>query len=117
MLTEREQRTLREIERGLSADAPDLVATMRARRLRRPTQGVRLTYDAVAVIAALSAIACFVLGVVGAGLVAALFAAAVVQVRCLRFPPRADPGDQRPGRRRRGPGWRSGRGHSDGVAL
>ena len=117
MLTEREQRTLREIELRLSADAPDLAAKMRDRRTRQPMQGVRLTHDVVAVIAALSAIGCFALGVIGGGLVAALFAAVVVQVRVLRFPAQADAGGTRPGRRPGGPGWRSGHGRSDGAAL
>jgi hypothetical protein len=115
MLTEREQRTLREIELRLSADAPDLAAKMRDRRTRQPVHGVRLAHDLVAVVAALSAIGCFAVGVIGAGLVAALFAAVVVQVRVLRFPPQADAGGTGPGRRRRGPGWRSGHGSSDGV--
>lgn len=115
MLTEREQRTLREIELRLSADAPDLAAKMRDRRTRQPMQGVRLAHDVVAVIAALSAIGCFAVGVIGGGLVAALFAAVVVQVRVLRFPPQPDGGDTLPGRRRRGPGWRSGHGRTDGA--
>jgi len=111
MLTDRERRTLREIERGLSLDAPDLAEMMRTRRVRRSVNGARLAYDTVAVIAVLSAIGCLFLGVFGSAAVAALFAAVVVGVRRVRFAPKASGSGAAgrrfgrrwpPGRRRRG---------------
>ncbi|HEX4247791.1 MAG TPA: DUF3040 domain-containing protein [Pseudonocardia sp.] len=112
MLTDRERQTLREIERGLSVDAPALAHLMRTRRVRRSVNWVRLTYDAVAAVAVLSAVGCVLLGVVGSAAVAALFAAVVLGARHLRFAPKAG-GSRRPGRRP-GPGWRQGRGRPGG---
>lgn len=112
MLTDRERRTLREIERGLSVDAPDLAELMRTRRVRRSVNWPRLAYDVVAAVAVLSAVGCLLLGVGGSAAVAALFASVVIAVRYLRFTAQPD-GPRRPGRRP-GPGWPLGRGRPGG---
>jgi len=112
MLTDRERRTLREIERGLSVESPALAELMRTRRVKRSVNWTRLAYDAVAAVAVLSSVGCLLLGVLGSAAVAALFASVVLGVRYLRFAPKSG-GSGAPGRRS-GPGWRSGRGRPGG---
>jgi hypothetical protein len=112
MLTDRERRTLREIERGLAVDAPGLAEMMRTRRMRRTVNWPRLAYDAVAAVAVLAAVGCALLGVLGSAAVAALFASVVITVRYLRFAPTA--GGPTTPRRRPGPDWRSGGGRPGG---
>jgi hypothetical protein len=84
MLSERERRTLEQIERGLTVDSPEL-----AHQMRRPTgwpvRRIRLAHDVVAVVAALLAVVCLLAGAWLAGTVAALFAMDVVLVRYLRY--------------------------------
>ncbi|WP_084210531.1 DUF3040 domain-containing protein [Pseudonocardia acaciae] len=98
VLSEREQQALDEIERGISSDDPRLAAALRRSRVSRQAWWTRLVHDMVIVFSAMLAILCVVLGQVGAGFVAGLFAAVVVVVRRRRFPARA-------GSPRRRPSW------------
>lgn len=88
VLSEREQQALREIERAISTDDPRLASALRRSRLSTSAWWTRLVHDAVAVFAALLAVLCVVLGEVGPGFAAGLFAAIVFTVRRRRFPPR-----------------------------
>ena len=85
MLSEPERQALREIERELSAEAPELAARLVKDLPRRPSRGDRLAHDAVAILAAVLAILCFALDVFLAGLVSTLFALDVLLIRYLRF--------------------------------
>jgi hypothetical protein len=95
MLSEPERQALREIERELSAEAPELAARMVKNLPRRPSRADRLAHDVVAVLAAVLAILCFALDVFVAGLVSTLFALDVLLVRYLRFSQASDRGSAR----------------------
>jgi hypothetical protein len=95
MLSEPERQALREIERELSAEAPELAARMVKNLPRRPSRADRLAHDVVAVLAAVLAILCFALDVFVAGLVSTLFALDVLLVRYLRFSQPTDRGSAR----------------------
>ena len=88
MLSEREIRALQKIEQQISEEDPRFAATMR-RPL--PSRRYRLVfpYDAIIVVAALSAVLCLALSAVGSGVVAALLAAATFYLRPRHFSPRA----------------------------
>ena len=96
MLSEREQRTLEEIERGLTVESPELVHQMR-RPTGWPVRRIRLAHDVIAVVAALLAVVCLLSGAWLAGTVAVLFAMDVVLVRYLRYSTRRSPGGGLPG--------------------
>jgi len=85
MLSEPERQALREIERELSAEAPELAVRLVKDLPRQPSHAVRLAHDVVAVLAVVLAILCFALDVFVAGMVSALFAMDVLLVRYLRF--------------------------------
>ena len=97
MLSEREQQTLQEIERGLVLEAPELVNQMQAPP-QRPGRRVRAVHDVVAVVAVLLAVVCLLAGAWLAGTVATLFAMDVLLVRHLRYSVRAksDPNTEKP---------------------
>lgn len=88
MLNEAELNALREIERTLSADDPSLAAKLKSARVGRSVRRERLARDLIITLALLLALVCMISGQVGAGLVAALFAAVVLVLRCRRFRPR-----------------------------
>jgi hypothetical protein len=89
VLTERERRALQEIERQILADDPQFAASMQHPSNRADRWG-RCGYDAIIAVAALSAMLCLVLSLVGAGVVAALLAAATSYLRPRHRPPRPD---------------------------
>ena len=78
MLSEREARALRQIEQQLAADDPRLAATMSRALPGRPSLWPRNFQNPVIAAVLLSAVVCLVVGAVGAGLAAALFAGALV---------------------------------------
>ncbi|GAA5173044.1 hypothetical protein GCM10023321_73820 [Pseudonocardia eucalypti] len=86
MLSERERQVLGEIERTVTASDPALASLLGASRPPRAFNWNRIAYDAVTVLAVLSAMLCIALGAFGAGMVATLFAMVVLSVRRLRFP-------------------------------
>jgi len=84
MLSEREIMALRQIERSMREDAPDLAGALT--RMEPHQAWSRRRHDAVVVLSALSALLCIVVGVPGSALVALMLCAAVVGVRRWRFP-------------------------------
>lgn len=96
----REERALDEIEQQLASEDPRFAASMR----RTPTKGAyrrhQRGYDAIIVIAALSAALCWGLSATGAGLTAAVLALLTFYLR----PRRSRPSTKR--RRQRRSGWR-----------
>jgi hypothetical protein len=89
VLTERERRALQEIEQQILGDYPQLAASMQHPSNRADRWG-RRGYDAIIAVAALSAMLCLALSLVGAGVVAALLAAATSYLRPRHRPPPAD---------------------------
>lgn len=87
MLSEPEQRVLHEIERTIAETDPGL-ATLLSARSRGCGRGARVAHDLVCAFSALLGMLCLVLGQVGPGLAAVVFAAMVLEARRLRFPPR-----------------------------
>jgi hypothetical protein len=84
VLSERDARALRQIEQQLAADDPRLAARMSQALPGRPSRWPRNVHNLVIAAALVSAVVCMAVGTVGAGLVAALFAGALVWVRrCL----------------------------------
>jgi len=86
MLSEPEQRVLHEIERTIVASDPGLATLLTARRAGGPGRGARIAYDVVWVLSALLGVLCLVLGQIGPGLGAVVFAALVLELRRMRFP-------------------------------
>lgn len=90
MLSGPEQRLLHEIERTIAESDPRL-ATLLSAPPRGSGRGARIAHDIVCVLSALLGVLCLVLGQVGPGLAAVLFAGVVLESRRLRFPPTAKP--------------------------
>jgi DUF3040 family protein len=92
MLSERERRTLREIEQQLAEEDERFAEVM-----SRPLTGrrwIRHGYDATIVLAGLLTVICLALasnGAAGAGVVAAALAVGAFYLRRRRFPPAATP--------------------------
>lgn len=88
MLSERDRRTLAEIEHQLAADARFAAALGRAGRpgSRRAERWARRGYDAMIVLSGLTAVLCFALLLVCAGTVAVLLAGVACYLRQTRFP-------------------------------
>lgn len=87
MLSEREQRALRQIEQQIVADDPQFVATMRNLRVRRTGRwSIRRSHDVIVVISGLSALLCMALSLAGPAAVAILLAVVTFALR-----PRAVP--------------------------
>jgi len=78
VLSERETRTLRQIEEQLAADDPRLAAKMSRALPGGPSRWSRKFQNLAIAAVLLSAVVCLAVGAVGAGLVAALFAGALV---------------------------------------
>ncbi|MCU1660984.1 MAG: hypothetical protein QOI36_1932 [Pseudonocardiales bacterium] len=89
MLTGRERRALQRIEQQILGDDPQFAASMKHPSNRSDRWG-RRGYDAIIAVAALSAMLCLALSLVGAGVVAALLAAATFYRRPRHRPPRTD---------------------------
>jgi hypothetical protein len=85
MLSEPEQRVLHEIEQTLAASDPGLASLLSTRRAGGPGRVARVAHDVVFVLAAVSGLLCLVLGQIGSGMVALLFAVVVLEVRRARF--------------------------------
>ena len=81
MLNEREARALREIEQQLAADDPRLAARMSRALPGRPSRWRRNLQISVIAAVLLSAVVCLAVGAVGAGLMTALFAVALLWAR------------------------------------
>jgi hypothetical protein len=87
MLSERERRALQEIEQRTSDEDPRFAASMQRPLSDRAYRWGHLGYDAIIVIAALSAALCLELSANGAGLAVAALAAVTFHLRTQRFPP------------------------------
>jgi hypothetical protein len=85
MLSEPEQRVLHEIEQTLVASDPGLASLLTTRRAGGPGRVARAAHDVVFVLAAVLGLLCLVLGQIGSGMVALLFAVLVLEVRRARF--------------------------------
>ncbi|MCU1653421.1 MAG: hypothetical protein QOI50_5054 [Pseudonocardiales bacterium] len=85
MLSEPEQRVLHEIEQTLVASDPGLASLLANRRAGEPGRVARVVHDVVFVVAAVLGLLCLVLGQIGSGMVALLFAVLVLEVRRARF--------------------------------
>ncbi|MFC4944969.1 DUF3040 domain-containing protein [Pseudonocardia sp. GCM10023141] len=95
MLSERDHRILRDIERHLEGDDPRLVSAMQ--RQDTAERRARLRHDVTAVLAGIVGLACLLLpGARGAGLIALGLALVAFSVGWLRF---TVPGAPSPGRR------------------
>lgn len=86
MLSDSERRALDEIELTLASNDPGFAQMLGNPATSRVSRRARLVYNALAVFSVLLGVGCVVLGQVGAGLIALIFAVAVVQVRRARFP-------------------------------
>ncbi|MCE0765999.1 DUF3040 domain-containing protein [Pseudonocardia kujensis] len=80
MLSERELRVLREIEQHTAREDPRFATSMR-RPLTAWQSQLAACYDALSVVAVLTAVLCLLLGLLGAGLTAALLAVGATVVR------------------------------------
>ncbi|MEN3301501.1 MAG: hypothetical protein V7633_3559 [Pseudonocardia sp.] len=89
MLSEREHRVLREIEHRVAETDPRFAASMR-RSISARRRRAALPYDAVVVVAVLSAVLCLELSVNGAAVVAAVLAVVMFFLRPRRRPARTD---------------------------
>lgn len=78
MLSEREVRALRQIEQQLAADAPRLAARMSRELPGKPSRWPWKLQNAVIAGVLLTTVVCLAVGAVAAGLMAALFASALV---------------------------------------
>lgn len=99
MLSEREARSLREIEQHLTQDDMRFAALMNRPVFDRRERRTRWAYDTVVVLAALAAVLCMVLagsGTFGAGMAAMGFAVVTAYVRVRRFPLHRKPRVRRP---------------------
>ena len=84
MLNEREIHALRQIERSMQTEAPDLAVALT--RMEPDRSWSRRRHDAVVVLSALSGLLCLVVGAPGSALAAFTLCVAVVYVRRWRFP-------------------------------
>jgi hypothetical protein len=86
MLSERDRRALDEIERQIAGDDPRFAASMQ-RAVPDRIGWTHPGYDVIIVLAAVTAALCFVLLLVGAGVVAVLLVAATCYLRPQPLPP------------------------------
>ncbi len=86
MLSEREQQAIDEIEQQISEQDPRFVASMQRLLPGRVGRWTRRGYDAVIVVAALSALLCLTLSVPGAALTAVLLAVVTGYLRLRGYP-------------------------------
>jgi Protein of unknown function (DUF3040) len=91
MLSEPEQRLLHEIERTIAATDPRLATLLSAPRRHARRRALKIVHDVVCVMSLALGLLCLVLGEVGSGLAAVVFAALVLQTRRMRFPPTPRP--------------------------
>ena len=90
MLSERERRTLDDLERRTAVEDPRFVAVMQGTRPARADRWARHGCEAVIVLGVATAALCFVLLLIGAGVVAVLLVAAACYLRRANCP--ASPG-------------------------
>lgn len=91
MLSERDRRTLRNIEQQILDEDQQFAATMSRPLTDRVYRWTRYGYDVTIALASLLAVTCLLLapvGAGGAGVVAALFALGTCYLRVQRFPRR-----------------------------
>jgi hypothetical protein len=88
MLSEWERQALQEIEQQISRETPWFEASMQRLLSDRAHKSARRGHDTIITVAALSAVLCFALSSVGAGVPATLLAAVTFYLRRRRFPPR-----------------------------
>jgi hypothetical protein len=81
VLSEQEARALRQIEQQLAADAPMLAARMSRELPGKPSPWPWRLQNAAITAVLLAAVVCLAVGAVGAGLMAALYAYALIWAR------------------------------------
>lgn len=84
MLSEQEIQTLRQIERSIRAENPDLAGALT--RMEPDQAWSRRRHDAAVLLSGLAGLLCVVVGAPGAAFVASVLCATVVAVRRWRFP-------------------------------